>query len=237
MTSAINPVQRSQGINRHRVALGLVALPMFFVLFMFMPAGTWVWTKGWLFILVFLVIFSIGASYLWRVNPEVMIARSRIHEGMKRWDIILLCFFFPAMLGIIPVAALDDGQFHWFPLAWWVSGIGYVLFLAGMGIILWAEAVNKFCEQTVRIQTERGHKVIDTGLYAIVRHPGYVGGLLLAMGMPLSLGSLWAMIPASLAFVLLILRTLLEDQTLQAELTGYKDYTKRVHYRLIPWVW
>jgi site-specific DNA-methyltransferase (adenine-specific) len=106
--------------------------------------------------------------------------------------------------------------------------------LAGMGIVTWAESVNKFFEVTVRIQTERGHKVINNGPYVIVRHPGYVAGILLSVGTALCLGSVWALVPAGLASLLLILRTLWEDQTLQAELTGYKEYTQRVRYKLIP---
>ena len=101
----------------------------------------------------------------------------------------------------------------------------------------WAESVNKFFEPTVRIQTDRGHKVIDTGPYALVRHPGYVAACLLFMGMPLALGSLWALIPAVLSCLLLVVRTILEDRTLREELSGYEEYTQRVRYRLIPGVW
>jgi protein-S-isoprenylcysteine O-methyltransferase Ste14 len=97
--------------------------------------------------------------------------------------------------------------------------------------------VNKFFEPTVRIQTERGHKVIDAGPYAIVRHPGYVSAFFTLPGMALSLGSLWALLPACIAVLLLILRTLWEDKTLQAELPGYNEYTERVRYKLIPGVW
>jgi protein-S-isoprenylcysteine O-methyltransferase Ste14 len=106
-----------------------------------------------------------------------------------------------------------------------------------MAIVTWAEAVNKFFEPTVRIQVERGHQVIASGPYAIVRHPGYVGGSLLFLAIPLCLGSLWALIPAGLSCLCLVLRTRWEDQTLQAELLGYKDYTQRVCYRLFPGVW
>ena len=101
----------------------------------------------------------------------------------------------------------------------------------------WAESVNKFFEPTVRIQTDRGHRVIDTGPYAIVRHPGYASGYLLFVGMPLALGSLWALIPAILSCLLLVVRTILEDQTLRNELAGYEEYAQRVRYRLIPGVW
>jgi protein-S-isoprenylcysteine O-methyltransferase Ste14 len=169
-------------------------------------------------------------------NPEVVVARIRFHKGTKRWDRILLCFFPPTVCAVFLVAVLD-GRFNWLPVPWWVRGIGYVLFLVGLCIVTWAASVNKFFEPTVRIQTERGHKVIDIGPYGIVRHPGYVGGILFFLGTALCLASVWALIPAGLASALLILRTRWEDQTLQAELPGYKEYAKRVGYKLIPGVW
>jgi protein-S-isoprenylcysteine O-methyltransferase Ste14 len=238
MTSAHSaPPQQLEGINKRRLVGFLLGLPLYFGLFLFLPAGSLAWMRGWLFIGVFLATMAGVAWYLWRVNPEVVVARASAHQGTKRWDKILLCFFFPSVYAIVPVAALDDGRFHWLPMPWWVCGVGYGLFLAGMGILTWAEAVNKFFEPTVRIQTDRGHKVIDRGPYAIVRHPGYVGGILFCVGSALCLGSLWALVPAGLACVVLILRTYWEDQTLQAELAGYKAYTQRVRSRLIPGVW
>jgi protein-S-isoprenylcysteine O-methyltransferase Ste14 len=237
MTSANGQVQPREGINRGRLIGFLLALPVYFALFLFLPAGTWARAKGWLFLGVFLGKLAVAGLYLWRVNPDVVVARSGFHEGTKRWDKILLRFFLPAVYAIVPVAALDDGRFHWLPVPWWVCGVGYVLFLVGMGIVTWAEAVNKFFEVTVRIQTERGHKVIDTGPYAVVRHPGYVAGILFCVGTALCLGSVWALIPAGLASILLILRTRWEDQMLQAELPGYREYTERVRNRLLPGVW
>ncbi len=193
-------------------------------------------TKGF-FVTLFLGTLVVAGLYLWCVNPEVVVARIRFHRGTKRWDRILLCFLLPAVCAVFLVAALDYGRFHRLPVPWWVCGIGYVLFLVGVGIVTWAEAVNKFFEPTVRIQTDRGHKVIDTGPYAIVRHPGYVGGLLFFVGTALCLGSLWALIPAGLASALLLLRTRWEDQTLQAELPGYKEYAQRVRCKLLPGLW
>ncbi len=230
-------INRPSGINRRRVALRLLGLPVFIALFMFLPAGTWAWPKGWLFVLVVLGVVSAVFLVLQRVNPEVIVARSRFQEGTKRWDKILLCLYFPAMSFVLLVAALDDGRFHWFPVPWWVCGIGYALLLAGIAIVTWAEGVNKFFEVTVRIQTERGHQVIETGPYAFVRHPGYVGGILHAVGIALSLGSLWALIPAGLASLVLVVRTQWEDQTLQEELSGYQEYAQRVRDKLIPGVW
>jgi protein-S-isoprenylcysteine O-methyltransferase Ste14 len=237
MTAADDTGHKPERINRRRLVLYLLGTPLFFVLFLFLPAGTWAWPKGWLFVGVLLATGALGAWFIWRVNPELYAARINPHQGTERWDKVLIGLAIPAMLAIFPVAALDDGRFHWLPVPWWACGVGYVVFLAGMGIVTWAEAVNKFFEVTVRIQTDRGHRVIDTGPYAVVRHPGYVGGSLLFVGIALCLGSVWALIPAGLASCLLILRTRWEDETLQAELPGYKEYTQRVHYRLVPGVW
>ena len=237
MTTANDPDQQPQGINRRRLKMIPVVLPMMVAVFMFLPAGTWAWTKGWLFILVSLGTVTIATLYVWRVNAEVLVARSRTHEGTKRWDKILLCFLFPTMWAVVVVAALDDGRFHWCPLPWWVCGVGYLMLLVGIGIGTWAEAANRFFEPTVRIQTDRGQVVIDSGPYAIIRHPGYAGAILATIGIALSLGSLWALIPALLASFLLALRTHWEDQTLRAELSGYEEYAQNVRYKLIPGLW
>jgi protein-S-isoprenylcysteine O-methyltransferase Ste14 len=226
-----------QQINRRRILLILIALPVYFALFLFLPAGRWTWLSGWLFMAVF-----VGASvgiflFLWRVNPEVVIARSQPHEGTQRWDRILLWFLFPTMWSILPVAALDAGRFQWTAVPWWVCAVGYSCLLTGLAITTWAEAVNKFFEVTVRIQSDRGQTVIDTGPYAFVRHPGYVGASLTCVGMALSPGSFWALIPAGLTILVLCLRTHWEDQLLQSELRGYAAYSQRVRYRMLPGVW
>ncbi len=219
------------------MVLYLVSVPVFLALFLFLPAGTLAWKRGWLFTVVTLAAGLVSAAYLWHVNPEIYEARGRFHKGSKRWDLILLCFLFPAMLAIFLVAALDDARFQWLPMPWWVVAVGFALFVAAMGVTTWAEAVNKFFEPTVRIQTDRGHTVIDVGPYAVVRHPGYVAGILMFVGIALSLGSVWALIPAGISAFLLIVRTWWEDKTLQAELPGYREYTTRVRYKLIPGVW
>jgi protein-S-isoprenylcysteine O-methyltransferase Ste14 len=176
--------------------------------------------------------------YLRRVNPDVIAGRVNRHERPRRWDLLLGLFgFLPAMLAIPIVAALDDGRYQWSQVSWGVCLAGYVLMLAGFAGLAWAESVNKFFEPTVRIQTDRGHRVIDTGPYAIVRHPGYAFGYWLFPGIALALGSLWALIPAFYLAPFLIARTVLEDRTLQQELPGYKEYAQRVRYRLVPGVW
>jgi protein-S-isoprenylcysteine O-methyltransferase Ste14 len=224
-------------INRLRLVLVLLAVPSVLALILFLPAGTLAWARGWVFLLVFLGTEMIGGLYLWRVNPELLVARSQFHAGAKRWDAVLVRFYFVLMLSIFPIAALDDGRFRWSALPCWVSCVGYFLLLVAASIVTWAKSVNKFFEPHVRIQTERGHKLIDAGPYAIVRHPGYASRFFMAVGIPLCLGSLWALIPAGTSCFLLFLRTRWEDNTLQDELVGYTEYAARVRYRLIPGVW
>ena len=204
---------------------------------MFIPAGTLAWARGWWFLVLFLVLTAAAMIYLWRVNPEIFAARRRFQPGSKRWDVVVATLIMLMMGAILPVAALDDGRFHWLSISGWVIAIGYLMFVASYAWIAWAQAVNRHFEPTVRIQTDRGHTVIDTGPYAIVRHPGYVGALGFAVGMALALGSWWALVPAALAIALLVGRTLAEEATLAAELPGYADYMRRVHWRWIPGIW
>ncbi|WP_460146432.1 methyltransferase family protein [Pseudomonas sp. S2_A02] len=114
---------------------------------------------------------------------------------------------------------------------------GYIAVLAGIAVTGWAPAVKPFFEPGVRIQAERHQRVIDSGPYRVVRHPGYIAALFLFFGMALALGSFWALVPAALASALLVLRTAWEDQLLRSELAGYDDYTRRVRWRLVPGLW
>jgi protein-S-isoprenylcysteine O-methyltransferase Ste14 len=230
--------RQTESIDRLRLFISTTSSLLVIVLCLFLPAGTWAWSRGWLYL-----VFAVGGSlvstmYLRRVNPDVIAGRVNRHEGPRRWDLLLgLIGFLPTMLAIPIVAALDDGRYHWSHVPWWGCLLGYALTIMGFLGVTWATAVNKFFEPLVRIQTDRGHKVIDTGPYAIIRHPGYAFGFLLFLGMPLALGSLWALIPAILLCPLLVLRTIWEDQTLREELTGYEDYAQRVRYRLVSGVW
>jgi protein-S-isoprenylcysteine O-methyltransferase Ste14 len=238
MATNEDQLRQPEPINRLLLFLNLGGTLVFLVLGLFLPAGTWKWTRGWLFILVIVVAAILSTLYLRRVNPEVIAARVNRHKGTKRWDLILgVMIGLPTILAIPIVAALDDGRYHWLPVPWWGCVLGYALLIIGMVGLTWVESVNKFFEPTVRIQTDRGHKVIDTGPYAIIRHPGYAFGYPLFLGMPLALGSLWALIPAILLCPLLVLRTIWEDQTLREELAGYEEYAQRVRYRLVPRVW
>jgi protein-S-isoprenylcysteine O-methyltransferase Ste14 len=138
---------------------------------------------------------------------------------------------------LVIVAGLDH-RFGWspaFPL--WLVVFGFVLILLGYAFAAWALAENRFFSSVVRIQTDRGHAVCDSGPYRLVRHPGYAGNIPPLLGIVLALGSAWTLIPAAVALIIAVVRTALEDQTLQEELPGYRDYARRVRYRLVPGIY
>ncbi len=138
---------------------------------------------------------------------------------------------------MVIVAGLDH-RFNWspeFPL--WLSVVGFLFIAFGYSFAAWAFVENRFFSSVVRIQTDRGHVVCDTGPYRFVRHPGYAGNILPLFGIVLALGSVWTLIPAAVATIIAVIRIVLEDQTLQEELPGYRDYTQRVRYRLIPGIY
>jgi protein-S-isoprenylcysteine O-methyltransferase Ste14 len=218
-----------------RAVLTLGGLVLFLGVVLFLPAGVG-WTGGWVFLLVFLLQVAAASLYLWRTNPEIFVARSKIHAGTKGWDKVVLALLLPSFLAVFLLAALDR-RYGWSSVPPWLVVLGYVLLTLGMVGSVWAYRVNKFAEPGVRIQAERGHRVIDTGPYAVVRHPIYSASLLLVVGIPLALGSLWALIPAAVALPVLVVRTVLEDRTLREELGGYKEYASRVRSRLVPGVW
>jgi protein-S-isoprenylcysteine O-methyltransferase Ste14 len=205
---------------------------------LFLSAGTLQWLHGWLFLAIFLGVTLVSMAWLSRVNPEIFVARSRVTgEGTKRWDRVMLWLLLVGYVAVLIVAALDDGRFHWAPAPPWAVLAGYVLIIAGSFGAGWAQAVNRHFEPSVRIQSDRDHHVVTSGPYAYVRHPGYIFGTVLSLGIALALGSWWALVPAALATALLAVRTSLEDATLQRELPGYAEFAARVRYKWIPGVW
>jgi protein-S-isoprenylcysteine O-methyltransferase Ste14 len=204
---------------------------------MFLPAGTWDWPRGWMFLGAFCAFTAVACIWIWNKNPELFAARSKIQKGTKPWDVPVTIGIILSFAAILPVSSLDDARFHWAPQPDSVVWIGHVLFAIGYMGTAWAQSENRHFEATVRIQTDRDHHVIDTGPYAFIRHPGYAFAIPMTIGMPLALGSLYGLIPALIAFGFLVIRTLGEDATLKAELPGYRDYAARVKQRWLPGVW
>ena len=229
--------QDPPAMSRGTAVAYAIALPLSLLLLLFLPAGSLSWRAGWIFVAVLILGFGISALVLARVNPVIYRARSRFQPGTKGWDKALLAVILPAMVAILPVGALDAGRFHWSHVPFWAVVAGYAALLAGMAITAWAQAVNPFFEPGVRIQSERHQRVIDTGPYKFVRHPGYSAAILLFFGMALALASFWAAVPALIASGFLVLRTVWEDRLLHRELPGYEAYAQKVRARLLPAVW
>jgi protein-S-isoprenylcysteine O-methyltransferase Ste14 len=201
---------------------------------LFIASGRLDWVWAWAYLGVGVGILVINASVL---SPELIAERGQIKEDTKGWDKVLGAFIVIPTLGTVIVAGLDK-RFEWSPqLALAIQVIALVFYALAQGLFTWAMASNKFFSGTVRIQEERGHAVATGGPYQYVRHPGYVGYIMSWIATSLTLGSLWALIPAGLVMGLMVVRTALEDRTLLEELDGYQDYAARVRYRLLPGVW
>jgi protein-S-isoprenylcysteine O-methyltransferase Ste14 len=227
--------QVKRGVIRWSVreTMGVVML----ALLLFLAAGTVNWIAGWAMMIVMAGWVIATAIVVIPHYPELLAERVGPRKGAKRWDTVVLSLYGVTMMILWIVAGLDVRYS-------WSSGIGpaaqigaMLLVIAGHALVVWATGVNAFFSQVVRIQTERGHTVVSSGPYRYVRHPAYAGAILLVLGAPIMLGSWWALIPGVLCAVLMIVRTALEDRTLQAELPGYVEYTQHTRYRLLPGVW
>ena len=201
-------------------------------------SGRLEWTRAWAFAGMVLAFQVVTVLWLMRLSPDLLVERSRLQKGTKVWDKYLVIGAAGIGTFAIYLVAALEARFHWplaIPLSWTVAA--FVVSAAGAALTLWAMLANRFFATTVRIQTERGHVVVDGGPYRYVRHPGYTGIIAFTLASPVALGSWRAAIPAGMAAALFILRTVLEDRTLHAELDGYRDYAGRVHSRLIPGLW
>jgi protein-S-isoprenylcysteine O-methyltransferase Ste14 len=216
------------------------------VVYLFIPVvllvcgGDFDWWQAWGYSLLFVAVGLGGRIWAERRHPGLMAERQNVEKAQsaKAWDkalapLMALSVSFPLVI----VAGLDH-RFGWspvFPL--WVVVVGFLLIALGYAFATWALIENRFFSSVVRIQVDRGHVVCDSGPYRIVRHPGYAGSILPLLGIVLALSSTWTLIPAAVALIIAVIRTGLEDRTLQDELPGYRDYARRVRYRLIPGIY
>lgn len=237
-TKPVNP-QPIETLTPRRWAR-LVVIHLLVPLILFACAGDIRWWQAWVFS-VMIVAAGIG-SRIWaeRRHPGLLVERDRSEsaEGVKSWDKTLAPLMAVSLSFPLAIVAGLDHRFGWSPIfPIWLNLLGFVLIATGYTIGAWALAENRFFSGVVRIQTDRGHTVCDSGPYRIVRHPGYAGNLLSLPGIALALSSVWTFIPALVALVIAVTRTSLEDRTLQEELPGYRDYARRVRYRLFPGIY
>ena len=223
---------------RHWIRLASVyfLIPLILV----MCGGDLGWWQAWLYSLLIVAAGIGGRMWAEQRHPGLMAERQNIEniQNAKAWDKVLAPLMAVSVgFPMVIVAGLDH-RYNWsseFPL--WLIVIGFILISLGYAFAAWALAENRFFSSVVRIQTDRGHVVCDSGPYRFVRHPGYAGNILALFGIVLALSSVWTLIPAAVALIIAVIRTELEDRTLQDELPGYRDYARRVRYRLIPWIY
>lgn len=205
---------------------------------LFATAGTLHWTAAWIYVGLTPALLALNFVWLLRSNPEVIAARARGGTpDTKSFEKVIAPFFLLAMVGVPAVAGLDH-RFGWAPLPSWTLWVGVVLVVAGNFPIAWSMAHNPHLEKTVRIQEDRGHRVISTGPYAWVRHPMYTGVCLQYLGLPLLFGSTWALVPGVWMTAVLAVRITYEEQALREELPGYAEFARdKTRYRLVPGIW
>ena len=234
-------------MENSKIRLSVRSVLQMFVYILFVPflplifSGRWNWWEAWVYALIGVFGFIFSRVLVNKRHPDLIAERAKYmqHENTKPWDQILA-----RLLGLggalIPLTAGLDIRY-----GWTANGFGLSAKLAALAMILlgyvigsWALLENRFFSGVVRIQKERGHHVVSTGPYAWVRHPGYAGALLTYWLTPIFLDSLWTFVPVTALTLVLIIRTSLEDRTLQEELPGYKEYAaQKTRYRLLPGIW
>lgn len=204
---------------------------------LFWSAGRLDWLPAWGVLAVNAVMMAGMGFVIFSRFPDLAKERLRPPRDAKKWDLVINSFVRLIQLARYVAAGLDkrNGWTVGFPA--WLQAAAFAISMLGYAIIPWAVANNKFFSQIVRIQSDRGHAVAAGGPYRFVRHPSYLGMIAFELTIPLLLGSWWALGISVANAVLIIVRTALEDHTLQAELPGYAEYAQRVRYRLLPGVW
>ena len=201
---------------------------------LFISAGDLLWIWAWLLVSLGIVIMVIN---LFLLPAELIEERGRKKENVKGWDRILTSLVLVPWLGVYILSGLDY-RFGWsgeMPVA--LNICGFAFYFIGYMLVTWAMISNRFFSTMVRIQAERGHETVSSGPYRFVRHPGYLGLIITIAAIPPALGSLYGLVMSLAIGVLFVIRTYMEDRTLKAELAGYKEYSEKVRYRLIPFVW
>jgi protein-S-isoprenylcysteine O-methyltransferase Ste14 len=216
-----------------KVIISIIVL----LLLLFGSAGTIYWMEAWILLILYFI--NVIGFFIWlkKNNPELLKERtSRRSEG-KWWDQIILTIYTILLMFMLVICGIDAVRFHWSNLPLILKIIGFIGYITSAIIISLTIKENAYLSAVVRIQKDRSQQVVKTGPYKYVRHPMYSGIILGILFIPFALGSFIALIFSGLIIILFIIRTYLEDKTLQNELPGYKEYIKEVRYRLVPGLW
>jgi len=202
----------------------------------FIPAGTFHYWQGWAYVVTWAIVGSAYTAYLAKHDPALLKRRSQggISQEKEPAQKTVVFFLFAAFIALIVLAPLDV-RFGWSHLPWYTSACGDILIAISFYIFYLVSKVNTYAAANVRV--EEGQKVISTGVYSLIRHPMYSGGLLFLAGTPIALGSSWSLLFLPLFFLILYFRMANEEKVLARDLEGYTGYMQKVRYRLVPFVW
>jgi protein-S-isoprenylcysteine O-methyltransferase Ste14 len=207
-------------------------------LLLFVPAGTLRWTGAWAFVVLMAIAGFGGVEWLRRRDPELLRERLKppFQHDQKPWDKVLMAIFLQLWFAWFVLMAIDR-RFGWSDVPVFAQVLGAVLVTLGMLLGFRVLKENSYAAPVVKLQKDRGHRVVTTGPYAYMRHPMYASALFLFLGLPLLLGSWWGLCAAPLLVVVLGVRAVMEERTLASELEGYDDYAARIRYRFVPYLW
>ena len=224
--------------GRLRTALQAAPLFAWWLICLFGSAGQLSWKRGWICTVFYLGAMAASRAVLKRLNPALLEQRrTAIRKDTKPFDRIFLRLILFLTIVQPVIAGLDAVRFQLAPMPFWTVYPGIGLFTIASSLITWVLVKNPHADSSVRIENERDHHVVTSGPYSFVRHPMYVGLILLHTSIALILGSTWTLALAVLLTFLFLWRTALEDQTLRWELPGYAEYAKVTRYRLMPGIW
>jgi len=200
-------------------------------------AGRWDWSGMW--VLTALYVALLLGYFAWAVRsaPDLLSEPSRMAGNVKGWDKLILSLYTLVLGALLLIAALDAGRFRWTSMPIALQGAGVLGFMLCALWIFWVLRTNSYLSRFARIQDDRGQQVVSHGPYRYVRHPMYSALIIFFPCVALILGSRWALLPAALLGIILVIRTALEDGMLQTELSGYAEYAQHVRYRLLPGLW
>jgi len=202
-----------------------------------LAAGRLDWLPGWAFLLFFFTWALALSVRMRRVDPDLYRERSHVAENVEPWDKVIMTIYSLLLAMLMFTVAFDAGRFGWSSVPLWAQALGWIPLFAA-GVIVWhVSMINRYLSRWARLQDDRSQVVISHGLYGVVRHPMYLGIILLFLGMPLALASWWSYLSAIPIVAVFIYRTAREDRMLQDGLAGYREYSQRVRYRLLPGIW
>ena len=223
-----------------RLIRSIIMTSLVFPVVILVLGGSIAWIEGWIFSLWFIAMILSTVIYMFVKDPDLLTERRKApgSDNQKKWDVYLLYAIFVISIIWILIMPLDAKRFGWSPIfPLWLKIIGGLLLILSIFFIFRTTVENTYLSTRVRIQSDRKQQVISTGVYGFVRHPLYLGYLLLMIGGPLLLGSVVGLALGLLGIITIVARIFGEEKMLLQELAGYEEYRKKVKYRLLPFIW